>query len=66
MPTGWTPLDAEVVHVFTHFRLTLRVCAHHAPKGFRKPADHIWLHPRDFAASALPSVMQKIWKSVLL
>jgi len=66
MPTGWTPLDNEVVHVFTHFRLTLRVRAHHAPKGFRKPRDHIWLHPRDFPQAALPSLMKKIWKSVLL
>jgi hypothetical protein len=44
----------------------LRVRAHHAPKGFRKPRDHIWLHPRDFPQAALPSLMQKIWKSVLL
>jgi hypothetical protein len=44
----------------------LRVRAHHAPKGFRKPRDHICLHPRDFPQAALPSLMQKIWKSVLL
>ena len=57
---------ATVVHVFTHFRLTLKMQAQNAPKGFRKPRDHIWLHPRDFAEAALPSLMQKVWKAVLL
>ncbi len=62
----WTALDAEVVHVFTHFRLTLDIQARNAPRGFKKPPQHIWLHPRDFADAALPSVMVKIWKAVLL
>ncbi len=62
---GWTQLEAEVVHVFTHFRLTLNVQARTAPKGFRKPADHIWLHPRAFDTAALPSVMMKVAKAVL-
>ncbi len=62
----WTALAPEVVHVFTHFRLTLNVQARHAPRGFKKPQDHIWLHPRDFADAALPSLMTKLWKAVLL
>ena len=66
LPDGWTPLAGEVVHVFTHFRLTLSVQAQNAPKGFRAPPAHIWLHPRDFAGAALPSVMRKVWKAVLL
>ncbi len=66
LPAQWTALDGEVVHVFTHFRLTLKMQAQNAPKGFRKPRDHIWLHPRDFAEAALPSLMQKVWKAVLL
>jgi A/G-specific adenine glycosylase len=66
LPDGWTPLDAEVMHVFTHFRLTLKLQAQTAPKGFKKPAAHIWLHPRDFDAAALPGVMVKVAKAVLL
>jgi A/G-specific adenine glycosylase len=66
LPDGWTVLDGTVVHVFTHFRLTLALQAQTAPKGFRKPQDHIWLHPSDFAEAALPSLMQKVWKAVLL
>lgn len=62
----WTTLEAEVVHVFTHFRLTLNVKARNAPSGFKKPQDHIWLHPREFASAALPSLMTKLWKAVLL
>ena len=38
LPDGWTALGGEVVHVFTHFRLTLEVHAQTAPNGFRKPA----------------------------
>ena len=65
LQAGWTPLDAEVVHVFTHFRLTLTVQAQNAPKGWRKPDGFMWVHPRDFAEQALPSVMMKVAKAVL-
>ena len=66
MQQAWTPLDAEVVHVFTHFRLTLSVKAQTAPKGWRKPPGFQWVDPRDFADKALPSVMMKVAKAVLL
>ena len=66
LPDQWARLNGEVVHVFTHFRLTLTMCAQTAPKGFRKPRNHIWLHPRDFANAALPNVMTKVAKTVLL
>ena len=65
MQKGWTPLDAEVVHVFTHFRLTLKVEAQTAPKGWRKPSGFAWVHPKNFANEALPSVMMKVAKAVL-
>jgi A/G-specific adenine glycosylase len=65
MQTGWTPLDATVVHVFTHFRLTLNVTAQTAPKGWRKPQGFDWVSPRDFDSHALPSVMMKVAKAVL-
>jgi hypothetical protein len=51
MQTGWTPLDATVVHVFTHFRLTLSMSPRKPrPKGFgaNRKALTGW-RPRDFA-----------------
>jgi len=65
MQTGWTKLDTEVVHVFTHFRLTLIIQAQTAPKGWRKPHGFDWVSPRDFDSHALPSVMMKVAKAVL-
>ena len=65
MQKGWTKLDAEVVHVFTHFRLTLTVQAQTVPKGWRKPDGFDWVAPRDFDSQALPSVMIKVAKAVL-
>ena len=66
MQKAWTKLDVEVVHVFTHFRLTLTVQAQTAPKGWRKPDGFDWVAPRDFDNHALPSVMMKVAKAVLL
>ena len=60
LPDGWTPLTGEVAHVFTHFRLNLKLVARTAPKGFRKPAGYEWVNPRDFPDRALPSVMRKV------
>ena len=65
MQKAWTKLDAEVAHVFTHFRLTLTVQAQTAPKGWRKPNGFDWVSPRDFDSHALPSVMMKVAKAVL-
>ncbi len=62
---NWTELDGIVVHVFTHFRLTLKVKRQLAPKGWRKPAAYEWVRPRDFSARALPSVMRKVVALVL-
>ena len=65
LPQGWTALPGEVVHVFTHFRLTLRVTAQTAPHGFRKPTGYQWVSPRHFPDEALPSVMRKVVDLVL-
>ena len=65
LPDGWTELSGEVVHVFTHFRLSLKLVAQTAPKGFRKPAGHEWVAPCDFPDRALPSVMRKVAVKVL-
>lgn len=46
----------EVVHVFTHFHLTLDVYVASAPKGFRKSSDQQWIRPEK---ALLPTVMKK-------
>lgn len=65
MQANWTALPGTVVHVFTHFRLTLNVQAQTAPKGFRKPQGYQWVHPKNFQTRALPSVMKKVVGLVL-
>ena len=71
LPHDWTPLAGSVVHVFTHFRLTLKVerltltPLTGAPPRFEPPAAHIWVHPKDFHDTALPSVMRKVVTHVL-
>jgi A/G-specific adenine glycosylase len=65
LPDDWTPLAGEVVHVFTHFRLTLKVHAQTVPKGFRKPKGYQWVAPHLFSEEALPSVMRKVARLVL-
>ena len=65
MQAAWTPLDVEIVHVFTHFRLTLKPVAQTAPKGWRKPAGFEWVSPSDFADRALPGLMMKAAKAIL-
>lgn len=82
LPDGWTEvrgegsgktsekLNGKIVHVFTHFRLTLNVQAQTAPKGFRKPAHnkgahYEWVAPSDFPTRALPSLMRKVVAAVL-
>ena len=58
-------LPGAVVHVFTHFRLTLKVERLIAPPRFKPPAAHIWVHPKKFPDTALPSVMRKVVTHVL-
>ena len=65
VPQGWTRCAGEVRHIFTHFHLTLKVQRRAAPKGFRKPASHEWIAPKNFSDEALPSVMQKVAKLVM-
>ena len=61
----WRDVDGEVVHVFTHFRLVLKIKRADAPKNFRKPAAHEWVALRDLPHRALPSVMQKVVRLVV-
>jgi len=65
LPAGWVMLEGEVVHIFTHFRLVLKIQKRKTPKGFRltpalKKQNYCWIHPRHFPDEALPSVMRKV------
>lgn len=53
----WAPVDGEAVHVFTHFRLTIRLLKGTARAGAN--TDGFWVRPEDFPAHALPTVIKK-------
>ncbi len=54
----WAEAPGEAVHVFTHFRLTMRVLKGACPKGAN--LDGFWVAPTVFSEHALPTVMKKI------
>lgn len=58
----WAEIPGQAVHVFTHFRLTMRVLSGIAPKGAN--VDGFWVAPTAFAEHALPTVMKKVIKLV--
>ena len=58
-PDNWRALPGKVIHVFTHFRLELAVLVGLAPQSTGKEGD-LWIHPRDFAKHALPTLMKKV------
>lgn len=58
----WVAVDGEAIHVFTHFRLTIRVLRGTCKKGAN--ADGLWVLPADFAKHALPTVIKKAVKLV--
>lgn len=75
MPSaGWSGDDAAfsgtdtglaVTHVFTHFRLTLAIHKAKAPAKLPGPG-YEWVARRDLFTSALPSVMLKAVKAVVM
>ena len=57
----WRALPGEVVHVFTHFRLVLKVqCGVISSGGDNRR----WCKPEDFGTLALPTVMKKVARHV--
>jgi len=58
----WRPVEGEAVHVFTHFRLTIRMLR--ARTTSRANTDGFWVRPGEFAAHALPTVIKKAVKLV--
>ncbi|WP_029075727.1 A/G-specific adenine glycosylase [Kaistia adipata] len=58
-PADWRRVAAPVVHIFTHFRLTLDIWHASLPEAHPAPADAWWASARDLPHEALPSVMKK-------
>jgi A/G-specific adenine glycosylase len=61
----WRELPGLVEHTFTHFHLELRVLrgevgSKPSLSKAASPERCLWLHPRDFHAAALPSLMKKV------
>ncbi len=56
----WRRHAAPVVHVFTHFRLTLAIYDAAPPLGFNLPPGHWWSPADELPGEALPSVMKKV------
>ena len=52
----------HVVHVFTHFKLTLELVR--APQKAPTFPDAIWVNPRDFKNYPFPTLMQKVIKKL--
>lgn len=65
LAAAWEAADAPVVHVFTHFRLTLAVYRAAFDKATAAPADHWWSPPGELPGEALPSVMKKAIEAAL-
>lgn len=63
MDADWRAVAGEVVHVFTHFRLVLRVVRARAP-GRARGDNAMWCAPADFSRLALPTVMKKVARLV--
>lgn len=58
----WTQVDGEAQHVFTHFRLSMRVYRARCRAGVN--VDGFWVAPGAFAGHALPTVIKKAIKLV--
>jgi A/G-specific adenine glycosylase len=65
MTAGWQRISAPVVHVFTHFGLTLDVFTASFESALAAPDGHWWSERRDLPHEALPSVMKKVVEAAL-
>lgn len=60
--TDWGDVDGEAEHVFTHFRLRMRLRRARIAKGESMNVEGLWVHPCDFADHALPTAIKKVMK----
>jgi A/G-specific adenine glycosylase len=64
--TKWRPLDGNVSHTFTHFKLELQTCvADLTPAQAKEFDDAIWTPIERLDAAGLPSVMRKVAKHAI-
>ncbi len=56
----WQPLSRSVTHVFTHFKLTLKVVE--TVVDFMPMTDGLFVHPADFKDYAFSTLMKKVMK----
>ena len=61
----WRKAPAQVVHVFTHFRLELTVWSARLPGHTPAPPGHWWAAAETLPSEALPSVMKKAIEAAL-
>ena len=59
LAADWQRVAAPVIHVFTHFRLTLDIWHARLPEVHPAPGDAWWASAADLPHEALPSVMKK-------
>ena len=58
----WSPVAGEVVHVFTHFRLTLRLAATAAPVDESRLPPGEWWPLKSLDSAGLPTLFSKAAK----
>jgi A/G-specific adenine glycosylase len=59
LAANWQRIATPVIHVFTHFRLTLDIWHARLPDTHPAPGDSWWASAVDLPHEALPSVMKK-------
>jgi len=59
LAADWQRIAVPVIHVFTHFRLTLDIWHARLPDAHPAPGDSWWASAVDLPHEALPSVMKK-------
>jgi len=62
----WSRSAASVEHTFTHFHLKLEIWRARTASGQTPTGSHIWVPRQDIHAEALPSLMRKIVKAMLV
>ncbi len=65
LKADWQAANATVVHVFTHFRLTLSIYSATFDRNVAAPEGHWWSPRAEVAGEALPSVMKKAIEAAL-
>jgi len=65
LPGDWTPLNAGVEHVFTHFRLLLSIHRRHVARDCQPPGEGRWWPLDRMDEAGLPTVFAKVVKQMM-